>query len=165
MPTYKKTRSENGVFADGVYVPPDSANEDYVAYTAAVIDESDDTADADFVLADAKSAGKTEVELAAEVQRTATLASFPGSAAIFALAVEEAKLASVDGDIQASEYPVLESLVPARGANVAAVATAILGDRTTLLAIEDVATTAKDSVDAQTTKTGIDSALSAVVWP
>lgn len=165
MPTYKKTESETGIFVDGRYVPADAANVEYAAYQAAVLDGVDATQDADFVLADAKSSAKAELEVQAEAQRAATVPSVAGSAALFALAVEEAKLASVDGDIQASEYPVLESLVPARGANVAAVATAILADRSTLLGIEAVATATKETIDAQTTKTGLDGALSAVVWP
>ena len=68
-------------------------------------------------------------------------------------------------DLGRGEYPVLETLIPQRGADVATVATAILADRTSLLAIEDVATAAKDSIDSQSNQDGIDSAFDAVVWP
>lgn len=165
MTTYKKTTSESGILADGRYVPPDPANVDYAAYQAAVLDGVDGTQDADFVLADAKASAKATVELAAEAERSATLATIPGAATVFAMAVAEAKVASGDGDIQAGEYPVLESLVPAKGANVAAVATAILAERTALLGIEAVAAATKDTIDSQTNKTGIDGALDAIVWP
>lgn len=171
MTTYQLPRAgASGIIVDGAtFVPADEGLSAWRRYQEWVAGGGVPLPASVEPIADARARGVRSMRDSAESLRRDVYPIEPGAA--YALAQLEAEAAVADEDvvITGGEYPLLEALVPSRGATVALVADAILADRTArrawLAQVEGALAAGEVAVAAAGTSAAVDLAVAAVDWP
>jgi hypothetical protein len=170
--TYNLSLAADSIIADGKHVPQDPANRDWQlklqddaaaggsAEVGAALEPEIDVAIVN---------AKRLVERQAEARMVLHLPAGPAHQSHYVLRFEEAKAADADGSPAPEEYLLLAAEVDETGADIAAVADAVLAEVAALKAswkpIVEVAMAAKKQLDACETHEQIAAVLDAVVWP
>lgn len=170
MAIYRIGRGGSGVVLNGVtMVPEDDRNrawKNYLAWTAAGNTADPETEE---TIGEARSRAYFQLDEEAETLRRQQMPSLDGHVELERMRVLEAEAAAVDVLIVPDEYPLLEAEVPANGADVAAVAAAVLAARDLrkgwFANIEAERTRVRKAVADSTTSAEVDAALATRSWP
>lgn len=160
-----------GVVRNGAFIPNDPTNQGWIAYQEWLAGGGTPDAVYQPTLAEAQADAVRQIEEKAEDLRGSKITTRPGQAVFMEMRWREAEDASVDGQIDPGEYPLLEEEVGLNGVDVAAVATNVLAERTSIktyfASIEAVRAQAlydiENAVDVAAVATALSTANAA--WP
>lgn len=158
-----------GVIRGGAFIPDDDSLQAWNVYQDWLGAGNTPDPAATPVLADEQTNARQRIEEKAEELRLAIVPQGGGRAMLERLRLEEAVLADADVMITAGEYPLLEAEVPITGVDVAAVATAVLNEKSAMVTwfsqVEAVRVATLDAIDNAADVAAVATAESAASWP
>lgn len=167
MSAYQLTAGGVRREADGALIPNDAANADWQRYLAWVADGNAADPIYEPPLAQAKADAARLVNDQARAERAAHLDDESGWIELERW--RQAEAADAAGSPVAADYPLLEQEIPTTGADIAAVATAVLAERDAAQAqiklIEGERRATLKAISAAATVSAVQAAQAGVMWP
>ncbi len=163
--------AENAVIRtrDQLRIPLDETHSAYREYLAWADAGGVPDAAVAISITQARQQGIDQLSIEANRGRRRHIPADPAQVFADEVALKGAGVANADGSIAAGEYPMLEAMVPRVGADVAAVATALLAARTSLEAwlagVEAVYQAALEGIEAALSPAAVQTVLDGVAWP